>query len=65
MSFGNIQNPIAKITSAVLLVGVGMATIIGLVPAESETIATTLIAASAGFLFATNVIGTPATNRSV
>lgn len=58
MSFGNIQNPIAKITSAIVLIGVGLSTVMGLVPVESETIATTLIGASAGFLFATNVVGT-------
>ena len=58
MSFGNIQNPIAKITAAGLLLGVGIATILGQVPEASTEIATVLIGASAGFLFATNVVGT-------
>lgn len=58
MSFGNIQNPIAKITSAAILIGVGLGTVFGSVPEGSADIATVLIGASAGFLFATNVVGT-------
>jgi hypothetical protein len=58
MSFGNIQNPIAKFTSASLLIGVGLGTVFGLVPETSQDIAIALIGASTGFLFATNVVGT-------
>lgn len=63
MGFGNIQNPIAKISAAVVFVGVGIAAVLGQIPPESETIGTTLIAASAGFLFATNVVGTKPTGE--
>ena len=55
MSFGDIQNPIAKVTSAALLIGVGIATVLGQVPEGSLEIATILIGASAGFLFGTSV----------
>jgi len=53
--FGEITNPIAKITSATILIGVGFAAIFGTIPEASHDIAITLIGATTGFLLGTSV----------